>query len=115
MAEQSSGFSELREKAEKLLARQEPEKITSPTHMLELIHELEVHQTELEIQNEELRLAQEEISLLHHEFADLYEFSWLPWFSAPLLYRRVWLVMCKPCRQRKHPELNKPSTSSSES
>ncbi len=65
----------LRHRAEELL-RQRPYVEGLPrTDMLELIHELEVHQTELEIQNEELRRAQEEISALHREYEDLYEFA----------------------------------------
>ena len=43
--------------------------------MIELLHELNLHQAELEIQNEELRRSQEEISALHREYADLYEFA----------------------------------------
>jgi PAS domain S-box-containing protein len=41
----------------------------------ELIHELEVHQTELELQNEELRRTQKENAKLQREFSDLYEYA----------------------------------------
>lgn len=85
-------FDELRQRAEELLAARDdaspdaadgagpagqgpgPPGQTQPD-ILELIHELNIHQTELEIQNEELRQAQAEISALKQEFEELYEFA----------------------------------------
>ena len=66
----------LRVRAEKLLAaeglglRQLP-----PEEVLQLVHELQVHQIELEIQNEELRRAQETITETGNRYADLYDFA----------------------------------------
>ena len=71
----SSSFDELRHKAEPLLREHEVDTSGYSGNILELVHELEVHQTELEIQNEELRNAQEELSRLHREYEDLYEFA----------------------------------------
>src|SRR5659263_102409 len=66
----------LRVRAEKLLAagglglRQLP-----PDDVLQLVHELQVHQIELEMQNEELRRAQETITETGNRYADLYDFA----------------------------------------
>jgi signal transduction histidine kinase len=49
--------------------------VSSPDDILELIHELNIHQTELEIQNEELKRAQQELSDLHRQYERLYEFA----------------------------------------
>jgi len=71
----SGSFDELRQKAEALLREQRVDTSGYSGDILELVHELQVHQTELEIQNEELRNAQQELSRLHREFEDLYEFA----------------------------------------
>ncbi|MHC1743127.1 MAG: PAS domain S-box protein [Syntrophobacteraceae bacterium] len=71
----SGKASRLRERAEEMLKLMPEATSQADAGMLELIHELEVHQAELEIQNEELRRAQGEISGLHREFKDLYEFA----------------------------------------
>ncbi|MEF8823004.1 MAG: diguanylate cyclase [Desulfohalobiaceae bacterium] len=71
----SGSFDDLRQKAEALLREQQFDTSGYPNDILELVHELQVNQTELEIQNEELRNAQEELSRLHREFEDLYEFA----------------------------------------
>ena len=66
----------LRVRAEQLLAagglglRQLP-----PDDVLQLVHELQVHQIELEMQNEELRRAQETITETGNRYADLYDFA----------------------------------------
>ncbi|MDR3555363.1 MAG: PAS domain S-box protein [Syntrophobacteraceae bacterium] len=65
----------LRRRAEELLAQRPGPEALSASDLLELVHELQVHQVELEIQNEELRRAQGEISALHREYEDLYEFA----------------------------------------
>ena len=49
--------------------------VEAPTDILELIHELKIHQAELEIQNEELKRAQLELTDLYRQFEDLYEFA----------------------------------------
>ncbi len=66
----------LRERAEKMLrttvadiADMPPEKVQ------ELVHELQVHQTELEIQNEELRNTQVQLAHSLDRYSDLYEFA----------------------------------------
>ena len=71
----SSKFDQLRNKAEELI-RQQPD-LASETSgdILELMHELIIHQAELEIQNEELKRAQQVISELHREYESLYEFA----------------------------------------
>lgn len=49
--------------------------VEAPTDILDLIHELKIHQAELEIQNEELKRAQLELTDLYRQFEDLYEFA----------------------------------------
>ena len=68
-------FEQLRQQAEELVRQQPDFASQAPADILELIHELRIHQTELEIQNEELKRAQQELSKLHREFEDLYEFA----------------------------------------
>lgn len=68
-------FETLRQQAEKLIHGQPEKTAKDPDDILELIHELRIHQTELEIQNEELRRAQQEISDLQYKYEDLYEFA----------------------------------------
>ena len=65
----------LRRRAEELLRRNPNQAALIAPDILELVHELEVHQAELEVQNEELRRAQMEISALQREYEDLYEFA----------------------------------------
>jgi len=72
----ANGPGNLRGRAEQLLAagglglQQLP-----PDDVLELVHELQVHQIELEMQNEELRRAQETITESGSRYADLYDFA----------------------------------------
>jgi PAS domain S-box-containing protein len=70
-------FDELRSRAEELLRqRSEEAHPSSPGgDLLELIHELKVHQAELEIQNEELKRSQEELAELHRKYEDLFELA----------------------------------------
>lgn len=68
-------FERLREQAELLLQKRPEAASPTPAEILELIHELRIHQVELEIQNEELKRAQQEITKLHQEYETLYEFA----------------------------------------
>ena len=71
----SDKFELLRIQAEGLLHKQPDLVLQTPSDMLDLIHELKVHQAELEIQNEELQRAQDELTTLHQAFESLYEFA----------------------------------------
>jgi len=71
----SGRFKGLRRRAEKILQNSEWNPSSSSGEMFELLHELQVYQSELEVQNEELRSAQQELSNLHREYEDLYEFA----------------------------------------
>jgi PAS domain S-box-containing protein len=63
-------------RAEKLLAAEGPARPQLPQEdVLQLVHELQVHQIELEMQNEELRQAQEIITETGNRYADLYDFA----------------------------------------
>lgn len=68
-------FEKLRQQAEALVHRQSDLEPGTSADILELIHELRIHQAELEIQNEELQRAQQELSQLHQEYENLYEFA----------------------------------------
>jgi PAS domain S-box-containing protein len=52
-----------------------------PTRLLELIHELEVHQIELEMQNDELRRTQAEAEVSRALYAELFDFAPLSYFT----------------------------------
>jgi len=71
----STGFDRLREQAEALIRSRPSGSVPPAADMLDLIHELRIHQAELEIQNDELKRAQQELSELYQEFEDLYEFA----------------------------------------
>ncbi len=71
----SDKFEQLRQQAEELLHKQPDLAPETPSDILDLIHELKVHQAELEIQNEELQRAQKELATLHQAFESLYEFA----------------------------------------
>ena len=62
-------------KPEGLIDQRSDPTFGASTDILELIHELKIHQTELEIQNEELKRAQLELIDLYRQFEDLYEFA----------------------------------------
>ena len=70
----------MRERAEKDIQNAKV-KIIPLKVSAELVHELQVHQTELEIQNEELRDAQEELSELYNQYHELYDEAPVGYFS----------------------------------
>ena len=72
---QSEKFERLRRQAEELLEKYPESDSEMPSDIMELIHELKVHQTEIEIQNEELQRSQQEFSALYQKYFDLYEFA----------------------------------------
>lgn len=53
----------------------EAEEAMSPEEMLQMLHELRVHQIELEMQNEELRRTQVELETLRSKYFDLYDLA----------------------------------------
>ena len=71
----SSKFEQLRRQAEELIRKQPDLASETSGDVLELMHELNIHQAELEIQNEELKRAQQVLSELHREYENLYEFA----------------------------------------
>ncbi len=66
-----------RQKAEELLKNKLPETNLhlSQTELLNLIHELEVHQIELELQNEELMKARSSAQEVAEKYLELYDFA----------------------------------------
>gem|GEM_PF-1830667 len=68
-------FDQLRRMAHELIARRPDDCAPAPVGILELVHELKIHQAELKIQNEELRRAQQKLTDLHRQYVDLYEFA----------------------------------------
>ncbi|MBU1341113.1 MAG: PAS domain-containing protein [Proteobacteria bacterium] len=72
----SAKFTRLRREALELLSRQ-PGLVSSKSgaNIKELIHELNVHQTELVIQNEELKQSQRDLAKISREYEDLYELA----------------------------------------
>lgn len=70
----SDQYGLLRQRAEKLVCDLGADPQQSH-EILELVHELQVHQIELLMQNEELRQAQLALSELHEEYLNLYEYA----------------------------------------
>lgn len=74
---------QLRRRAEKDAASRRLK--TSVSRMEEdpqrLLHQLQVHQIELEMQNAELRLARDEADLVKEQYADLYDFAPVGYFT----------------------------------
>lgn len=75
---------EIRARAEKLIggSQSTSASIFTREYVLEILHELEVHQVELEIQNEELRYAVQDMEHSREEYFRLYE-------EAPVAYLTV--------------------------
>ena len=71
----SSKFNQLRRQAEELIRQRQDSGSLKTSDVIDLIHELRIHQAELEIQNEELKRAQQELSELYLEYERLYEFA----------------------------------------
>jgi PAS domain S-box-containing protein len=65
----------LRRRAEQILQQTSGDTNISWSDTQELLHELNVYQTELEMQNEELRRSQEELQLSQKRYVDLYDFA----------------------------------------
>jgi len=67
----------LRKRAEMQLKTRkiEADEMMSPEEMLQMLHELRVHQIELEMQNEELRRTQVELETLRAKYFDLYDLA----------------------------------------
>ena len=78
----SGHLSRLRMKAEELL-RKDPTAIKKlpDEQVIDLIHDLQVHQNELEMQNEELQRAQLELEDSRNRFQDLYNFAPAGYFN----------------------------------
>jgi PAS domain S-box-containing protein len=78
----STKFSELRKRAEKALENlKEPLDQLPAEDIYRLIEELRIHQIELEMQNEELQKAQEELEVSRSNYADLYDFAPVGYFT----------------------------------
>jgi PAS domain S-box-containing protein len=107
MAKESSGErnSELRQRAEKLLAER-PQAIRSraPADIQKLIHDLRAHQIELEMQNTELRRVQLELQETRDRYLDLYDFAPTGYFTLDRdsLITGVNLAGCQLLGSEKH-------------
>jgi PAS domain S-box-containing protein len=74
----------VRQKAEELLKKRKgatPKEPPADADMLNLIHELEVHQIELELQNEELELATMRAEVAKTKYFELYNFAPTGYFT----------------------------------
>jgi len=78
----SDNFVSLRRKAEEKLRTQlERLQELSARDIQELVHELGTHQIELEMQNEELRKARDELESSRNQYAELYDFAPVGYFT----------------------------------
>jgi len=78
----TGGLSSLRRKAEeKLNTRHERLQELSTRDIQELVHELGTHEIELEMQNEELRRARDELESSRNQYAELYDFAPVGFFT----------------------------------
>ncbi len=78
----SDDFASLRQKAEEKLRTQlERLQQLSARDIQELVHELGTHQIELEMQNEELRKARDELESSRNQYAELYDFAPVGYFT----------------------------------
>jgi PAS domain S-box-containing protein len=72
-SDRRSPFTSLREKAEAIVSAGHSVSDKDSHDILELLHELDIHQAELEIQNEELLASQRRLSELSQQHLDLFE------------------------------------------
>ena len=78
----SDNVASLRRKAEEKLRTQlERLQELSDRDIQELVHELGTHQIELEMQNEELRKARDELESSRNQYAELYDFAPVGYFT----------------------------------
>ena len=78
----SDNFDSLRLRAEENLRTQlERLQKLSARDIQELVHELGTHQIELEMQNEELRKARDELEASRNQYAELYDFAPVGYFT----------------------------------
>ncbi|MDD1713593.1 MAG: PAS domain S-box protein [Methanoregulaceae archaeon] len=77
----SPDFSELRCDAQERFAAQQRESGQPPGYVEKLLHELQVHQIELELQNMELRNTQVQLQESLTQYADLYDFAPVGYFT----------------------------------
>ncbi len=79
---QTESFASLRLKAEeKLRAQLERRQKLSAHDIQELVQELGTHQVELEMQNEELRVGRDELESSRNQYAELYDFAPVGYFT----------------------------------
>jgi len=107
--------SELRKRAEKILA-EDPQAVRTmpPPDIQKLIHELNVHQIELEMQNAELRRVQLELQESRNKYLNLYDFAPTGYFTLDRnsLIVDVNLAGSKLLRSEKHRLIGTQFTSS---
>ncbi|SIR07718.1 cAMP-binding domain of CRP or a regulatory subunit of cAMP-dependent protein kinases [Aromatoleum tolulyticum] len=75
----------LRKRAEARLRQAQPSVPTTPWDTERMLHELQVHQIELELHNEELRQAYDEADSLRKQYADIYDFAPVGYFTLDAL------------------------------
>ena len=78
---QSNSFNQLRQRAEAALHQGGLASPQGVQDIESLLHELQVHQIELELQNEELRRTQKDLTDSREQYADLYDFAPVGYFT----------------------------------
>ncbi len=72
---------DLRQRAEDVIQQSGASKVAEEWQLKRLVHELQVHQVQLVMQNEELHRSRLEIEQSHTEYANLYEFAPINYFT----------------------------------